>query len=254
MATRRSAFIAGMQGIAPILVGVIPFAAITGVIAIETGLSPGLAIAMSLIVYAGASQLAALQLIGIGASSLVIVLTAVIINLRFFMYSASLSQFLPEIPFRWKFTTPYLLTDQAYAVAVSRYQSQPGKGLSAEYRLWYFLGAAVVMWFCWQAGMLLGIFLGTQVPPELGLDFAIPLTFISLLIPALRNQASIAAALVAGVVVLLANGLPYNLSLIAAALCGIGAGMLVERLAPFRQPEPDQAQAVDPASNTDQKQ
>ena len=235
MSSRRTAFVAGMKGIAPILVGVIPFAAITGVAAIETGLSPGLAIGMSLIVYAGASQLAALQLIGIGTSSVVIIVTAIIINLRFFMYSASLTQFLPKIPLRWKFPSAYLLTDQAYAVAVSRYQSQPGRELSEGYRLWYFLGAAGVMWLCWQAGTLLGVLLGTQVPPELGLDFAIPLAFISLLIPALKNQASITAALVAGVVVLLASGLPYNLSLIAAALCGIGAGMLAERLARSKQ-------------------
>jgi len=229
MSSRRSAFIAGIKGIAPILVGVVPFSIISGLTAIETGLSPGLAIGMSIIIYAGASQLAALQLIGIGASSVVIIVTAIIINLRFFMYSASLAQFLPKLPFRWKFPTAYLLTDRAYAVAVSRYQSQPGKELSEEYRLWFFLGAAGVMWFCWQIGTVFGILLGTQVPPQWGLDFAIPLTFISLLIPALKTRASIVAALIAGGVVLLADPLPYNLSLMAAALCGIGAGMLAER-------------------------
>ena len=237
MSSRRSAFIAGMKGIAPILLGVIPFATITGVAAIETGLSPGLAMGMSVIVYAGASQLAALQLIGIGASSLVVVTTAIIINLRFFMYSASLAQFLPRLPFRRKIPTAYVLTDQAYAVAVSRYQSQPKEELTESYRHWYFLGAAVVMWLCWQAATLVGVFLGTQVPPELGLDFAIPLTFISLLIPALKSAASIVAALVAGVVVLLADGFPYNLSLMAAALCGIVAGLLAERCLKSKQLE-----------------
>jgi 4-azaleucine resistance transporter AzlC len=254
MATRRSAFTAGVKGIAPILVGVIPFAVITGVVAIETGMTPGLAIAMSLIVYAGASQLAAMQLIGVGASSLVIIFTAIIINLRFFMYSASLAQFLPKIPFRWKFQTPYILTDQAYAVAVSRYQSQPGEQLTEEYRLWYFLGAAVVMWFCWQAGTMLGILLGTQVPPELGLDFAIPLTFIALLIPALRNRASLAAALVAGVVVLLAGGLPYNLSLMVAALGGIGAGLLAEHLLPLLHHTQDRSKEDDLVTTRERNQ
>ncbi len=229
MSNRRTAFLAGVKGIAPILVGVIPFSTISGVAAIETGLSPSLAMGMSMIIYAGASQLAALQLIGIGASSLVIIMTAIIINLRFFMYSASLAQFLPRLPFRWKFPTAYWLTDQAYAVAVSRYQSPTVQGLSEEDRLWYFTGAASVMWVSWQAGTLLGVLLGTQVPPELGLDFAIPLTFISLLIPALKSRASIVAALMAGGVVLLADGLPYNLSLMAAALSGIAAGMLAER-------------------------
>ena len=228
MSSRRDVFIAGMQGIAPILVGVVPFSIITGVAAIETGLTPGQAMAMSMIVYAGASQLAALQLIGIGASSLVVILTAIIINLRFIMYSASLAQYLPRLPGRWKWPTAYILTDQAYAVAVSRYNSQPGEWLGEAHRHWYFLGAAGIMWVSWQFGTLLGIFLGTQVPPELSLDFAIPLSFISLLIPALKNRASITAAIVAGVVVLAAGGLPYNLSLMAAALCGIGSGVLVE--------------------------
>jgi 4-azaleucine resistance transporter AzlC len=238
MLNRRSAFIAGMQAIAPILVGVLPFSTITGVAAIETGLSPAQAMGMSVIVYAGASQLAALQLIGIGTSSLVVVFTAIIINLRFFMYSASLAQYLPRLPTRWKLPTAYILTDQAYAVAVSRYHSQPGEGLSEAYRHWYFLGAAGVMWVSWQMGTLLGVFLGTQVPPELGLDFAIPLSFISLLIPALKNRASITAAIIAGIVVLLAGGLPYNLSLMAAALCGIGSGILVDRLQKMGHPDP----------------
>jgi len=201
---------------------------------------------MSMIVYAGASQLAALQLIGIGASSLVVITTAIIINLRFFMYSASLAQFLPRLPFRWKIPTAYVLTDQAYAVAVSRYHSQLGEALTESYRHWYYLGAAVVMWMCWQASTLLGVLLGTQVPPELGLDFAIPLTFISLLIPALKSRASIVAALIAGVVVLLADGFPYNLSLIAAALCGITAGLLAERFLKSKLVEKPQNASQEP--------
>ena len=174
MSSRHSAFIAGMKGIAPILLGVIPFATISGVAAVETGLSPGLAMGMSMIVYAGASQLAALQLIGIGASSLVVITTAIIINLRFFMYSASLAQFLPRLPFRWKIPTAYVLTDQAYAVAVSRYHSQLGEALTKSYRHWYYLGAAVVMWMCWQASTLLGVLLGDPGSARTGFRFRDP--------------------------------------------------------------------------------
>ncbi|RME79182.1 MAG: branched-chain amino acid ABC transporter permease [Chloroflexi bacterium] len=224
VASPRSEFLAGMKGIAPILPGVLPFGTISGIVAVEVGISVKLAVLMSLIVYAGASQLAAVQLIGMAASPLVTVLTTWIINLRFAMYSTSMAPYLKEAATRWKYLLAYLLTDQVFAICAVRFNRHPDR----PYKHWYYLGAATLMWLTWQSGAMAGIFLGASVPESWSLDFAVPLTFLSLIVPAIQDRASTAAALVAGVMSVAAFALPYNLGLITAALTGIGAGLLVE--------------------------
>jgi 4-azaleucine resistance transporter AzlC len=222
----RSQFFAGIKAIFPILLGVVPFAAISGIAAVDVGIPPGLAVGMSLIVFAGAAQLAAIQLIAVGASPLIIVLTTFLINMRFSMYAASLAPHLKGVAGRWKYLLAYLLTDQAYAMAITRYNAAPEQ----PHKPWYYTGAATVMWLTWQVCTVAGVFLGTQVPKSWSLDFAVPLTFMVLLVPAIKGRPGIAAALTAGTAAVLGFKLPYNLGLIVAALSGIGAGLLVETL------------------------
>jgi 4-azaleucine resistance transporter AzlC len=221
----RSQFLSGLRAVFPMVPGMIPFAMISGIAAVETGLSPSLAMAMSVLIFAGASQLAALQLVAQAAPLAVIVLTALVINLRFSMYSASLAPYFRTLSMKWKSLIAYLLTDPAYGISITRFRHFPGLAN----RHWFYLGVAASTWLIWQFFTAAGVFLGTRVPTNWSLDFAIPLMFIALAVPALHDRATIAAGLTSALVSVLVFHLPLNLGLIVAAGTGILIGVLVEQ-------------------------
>jgi predicted branched-subunit amino acid permease len=225
MQNKHRDFIDGARDSLPILLGVVPFALICSVAAVSVGLTPYEAMGMSLIVFAGASQLAVLQLMGQGAVWLVMVLTAWTINLRFSMYSATLAPYLQEEPLHRKAPFAYILSDQAFGVTMSHFANEMPSNPA-----WYYYGAAATIWFAWQISSLVGALLGTLVPASWGLDFAFPLSFMALMFAALKDRPAVIAALVGGMSAVLAKGLPYNLGLVLAALLGIGAGVFVENL------------------------
>lgn len=225
--TARSQFLAGVRDVTPMLIGAAPFGIIYGVLAVEAGMPALTAQFMSLIVFAGSAQFVAAQLIGTAASGLVIVLTVFVVNLRHALYSASIAPHTRELPRVWKWLLAYLLTDEAYAVAINHYRENSGK----PHARWYFLGAGAGLWATWQAATAIGIFLGAGIPAGWSLDFALALTFIAIVVPGLKNKADVAAALVGGTVALLAWGLPYKLGLTIAAFAGIAAGLVVARRA-----------------------
>lgn len=222
---RRDAFFSGVTAILPILLGVFPFGVIVGVAAVEAGLDPVQAIAMSPIVFAGAAQLAAVDLIARDAAPVVIVLTALVINARLAMYSASLAPSLRGLGAWPKALGSYLLTDQAFAVSVTHFQ-RTDDDLGG--RAAYYFGSAIPLWMTWQVSSVLGVFIGSGVPPEWSLDFAIPLVFMALLFPAVKDRGTRRAAVVAGLAAVALIGLPLNLGLLAAAMLGISAGVLSE--------------------------
>ena len=216
---------AGLRAAAPVLLGVFPFGLVTGVAMAAGGIPPLEAILMSFIVFAGASQLAATQLLGTAAPVAVILLTAFFINLRFVMYSASMRTHLAGLALRWRLGLGYILSDNAYAICITRYTQHPGEA----HRHWYCLGAALPIWFTWQVATILGVIAGASVPHAWKLDFAAPLAFVAMSVPLLRDRAMVAAALAAGATVVLAGSLPMRLGLVLAAVAGISAGLLVER-------------------------
>jgi 4-azaleucine resistance transporter AzlC len=195
------------------------------VLAVEAGLPAPAALAMSSIVFAGSAQLIGAQQSGALTPAPVMVLTTFVVNLRHMLYSASLAPYVRHLSRAWKMLLAYLLTDEAYAVAIVHYD-QPS---DLQHKHWFFFGASLTLWLTWQASSAAGIFLGGQVPSAWALDFSLALTFIGLVIPALRDRAAVAAALVAGVAAVLAAGLPLKLGLMVAALAGIGAGLLAEK-------------------------
>ena len=219
------ALFGGARDILPVVPGVLPFAMIYGASAVEVGMSPLLAMMMSLVVFAGAAQLAAVQLIGSGAAIPVVVLTALVINLRFVMYSASLAPHLRHLFGRWGVPLAYLLTDQAYAVSITRFTAGRKAARGA-----YYLGAALALWVTWQTGSATGVFLGSRVPASWGLDFAVPLSFLALAIAAVRDSPTAVAAVVGGGVAVLARSMPFNLGLISAIFLGILSGLVAEVL------------------------
>jgi len=242
MSTPRSEFLYGVRSELPIALGVIPFGLIYGVLAIDAGLPPALALAMSSIVFAGSAQFIGAQLIKAGVLGAVIVATTLVVNLRHMLYSASVAPHVQRLRAGWKWLLAYLLTDEAYAVTITRYNRPDG----SLHKHWFFLGAGVTLWTTWQASTAAGIFLGAKVDPSWSLDFTLALTFVGLVIPALRDRPSIASAVSAGLVAVVAFNLPYKLGLMLAALTGIAVGLWLEtrqsgalRLRPSRLEDPD---------------
>jgi len=217
-------FWAGVRAEIPLLIGVFPFGLIYGALALNAGLSTSAAQMMSSIVFAGSAQFITAQLVHEAAPGFVIVLTIAVVNLRHMLYSASLAPYLAALPTRWKGLLSYLLTDEAYAPTIIHYEKE---GITS-YAHWYLFGAGFSLWFNWQISTALGIFLGTAIPESWSLDFALPLTFIAMVVPVLKDRPAIAAALAAGVVALIAFSLPYKLGLILAALVGITVGTVLE--------------------------
>lgn len=217
-------FWAGVRAEVPLLIGVFPFGLIYGALALDAGLSRAASQMMSSIVFAGSAQFITAQLVHDAVPGFVIVLTIAVVNLRHMLYSASLAPYIAALPTRWKVFLSYLLTDEAYAPTIIHYEKE---GLTP-YGHWFWLGAGCALWLNWQIGTALGIFLGAAIPESWSLDFALPLTFIAMVVPVLKNRAAISAALSAGVVALLAFSLPYKLGLILAALVGIVVGTILE--------------------------
>lgn len=220
----RLEFWAGVRGVLPLIVGVVPFGMIYGVLALAAGLAPNAAQSMSAIVFAGSSQFAATQLFAAGTPAVVIVLTITVLNLRHALYSATVAPYLKTLSPLWKGVLAYLLTDEAFAVSILHYQRE---GSSAR-RHWFFLGSGLALWTSWQLSTAAGIFLGAVIPSSWSLDFTLALTFIAMAVPAMKDRAGAAAALSAGISAVALHSLPYNLGLIAAALTGILVGLGVE--------------------------
>ncbi|MFN8432903.1 MAG: AzlC family ABC transporter permease [Anaerolineales bacterium] len=219
-------FLSGMRGSLPILIGVIPFAMITGVGAVSVGLSFWESMGMSIFVYAGASQLVVFQLMSAGTPWVIMVLTAWVVNVRFTMYSATLAPYLQKLSTERKALLAYMLSDQAFGVSMSRFVSTDKE---MDHR-WYYFGAALIIWVAWQVSTVIGTLLGALVPTSLGFDFAFPLSFMALMFGALRDRPTVVAALTGGFIAVLAKGLPYNTGLVLATFLGIVAGYFAESL------------------------
>lgn len=204
----------------------LPFGMIAGLTAAKAGFGATLGIGQSAAIFAGASQIAMLQLVMEDALPVVAVMTVLLINLRFAMYSAALSQQMRGLTHPQKWIAAYLLTDQAYALSELHFARNPEMAAASRFR--FYLSAGLSLWVVWMISTALGYYLGAGLPPEWGLEFGVPLTFIALLVPGLRDSAVVAAACVSGAVAVAAISLPYNLGLFMAALAGIIAGYLYE--------------------------
>ncbi len=221
----RSAARDGVVAMAPLALGVAPFGLVVGATAIEEGLSVSQAAGFSLFVFAGASQLAGIDLLGSGAPVAVAITTALVINLRTLMYSASLAPHLADVRPGRRMGLAYLLVDQVYALSIVRWERQSE---STAARAAFYLGVVGPLWLTWQATTLVGALAGSEVPDDIPLSFSVTLVFLSVLIPTLTDRPRVVAALVAGGVAVGAQGLPANLSLVVGALCGIAAGAWCE--------------------------
>jgi 4-azaleucine resistance transporter AzlC len=212
----------GARDAAPLLLGVFPFGLIVGVTSVQVGLGILEAVGMSVFVFAGASQLAAIELLSDSAPLAVVVLTAVVVNLRMVMYSASIAPYFRRFASGWRFGLPYFLTDMAYVVTIVRYRSARSLDRKA-----YYVGVAVTIWVVWQVATVVGAVLGTGIPDAWSLEFAVPLAFLALVAQTVESRGTAGAALGGGTVAFAGSGLPLNLGLLVGATAGVSVGLVV---------------------------
>ena len=224
--SRKQEFLTGARDIAPLLLGAAPFGLIYGTMATASGLSATAAMAMSLIVFAGSAQFVAVGLFAVGTPMLIIITTTFIVNLRHMLYSATLLPHLKHLPQRWRIPLAFFLTDETFAVTVHRVHKDDG----SPHKHWYQLGSSIAMYVNWQLWCLLGLFLGDRIPDlaSWGLDVAMPIAFIGMTVPFVRNMPMVVCVFAAGSCGLLTVGLPYKLGIIVSALVGVLAGLLAE--------------------------
>ena len=223
--SRHDEFWAGVRAELPLQLGVAPFGLVFGVLGLASGLSAWETILMSSIVFGGASQVVFAQFWGGGVPAPVVGASVSVINLRHVLYSASVAPYLRSLPLRWRVPLAYLLTDEAYAVTVNRLRYEP----PSPNQHYHLLGTGMTLWICWQVTTVMGVVFGATIPESWSLGFAIPLTFIALVAPAIRRRADLAACLTAGTIAVVGQPLPWKGWIILAAVGGILAGWLVHR-------------------------
>src|SRR5918996_1612116 len=206
---------AGAVAVVPMVIGVIPFGLVAGATPVATGLGAGAAVGFSTIVFAGASQLAAIDVLKSGGSAIVAIVAAWTINLRMLLYSASRAPYLAREP-RWRrLAAAYVLVDQVYAACISRWplEDEPRR------RIPFMAGAGIFLGCVWVASTVVGALVGSAVPDRIPLDFAVPLVFLVLLVPAVTSGPALAAATGGGLAAVVAAELGAGgLSVMAGAV------------------------------------
>lgn len=225
-AARGSAFWKGFRDALPFIFVAGPFAMLFGVLATEAGLNVVQTLSFSFVVVAGAAQFTALQLMLENVPTIIVLASALAVNLRMAMYSASLTPYLGQAPLWQRALMSYVLVDQAYACSVAEFEQNTRMTLPE--RVAYFFGTVAPVLVIWYVFTGIGAVVGTRIPDSWALDFALPIAFLAMVAPMLRTPAHIVAAFVSVVVSLLAAGVPYSLGLIIAGICAMIAGAQTE--------------------------
>ncbi len=223
MSSKFSIFKKGLLDISPLLIPVIPFGIIFGAIGIELGFSPLITYATSLIIFGGASQIVFIQLLSGGASSLVAITSVGVINSRHFLYGAVLTEYLEKLSLIKKLLISYLITDQTFAVS-NKYFKNHKINNHSHYHL---IGAGVILWTTWQVTTIIGIFLGSIVPEEWGLKFAIPLTFLAIIVNDFRKLDHVLVMIISGISSLIFFDIPFKAYIILTPLIGLLSALII---------------------------
>lgn len=228
----REPFSQGMRAILPSLPGVIAWALATGIAMAKSGLTVWQAVAMSLLVYAGSAQLAALPLLMAGVSLWTVLLTAAIVNLRFVVFSAVLQPHFKSLSFLRRLAIAYTAVDITFILFDKRFQDESDNTSLSDKEAYYY-GLAWLNWLAWHGAAIIGIVFAQSIPDKWGMELAGTLVLLALFLPFITTRAGLLAGVVAAVVALLTYALPYKLNLILAVLSAVIVGMLSEEL--FKQ-------------------
>jgi len=225
MKSNLKVFLKGISDVSPLMIPVVPFGLIFGVLSLEIGFSPLETIGMSLIVFGGASQIVLLQLFSGGASSLVIISSVGAVNSRHMLYGAVVSEYLSDLKLIWKIIISYFLIDQAFAVSNEYFKKNKEKN-----NYFHLVGGGATCWIIWQSTTFLGIILGSAIPEELGLSFAVPLTFLALLVNDFRKFLNVIVIIVSGLIATIGyNFIPFKAYVIVAALTGLFTAIVLTK-------------------------
>ena len=225
MNQKSSLFFCGTRDIIPLLIAAAPFGIVYGALAQSNGLSVLATMGMSLFVFAGSSQFVAVTLIGVGAAVPIIILTVFVVNLRHMLYAVSMMPYVAELPQKIRALMSFWLTDESYATL--------SKGLIDDPKMphfhWYYFGAAFAMYFNWQCCTALGIYLGQEIPDltKWGLDIAMVVAFVGIVVPILKNKAQWACAITAFFAALITHSWPHQSGLLISSLIAIAVGVLL---------------------------
>ena len=223
MNNKTRVFFKGIFDVSPLMIPVVPFGLIFGVLSIDIGFSPIETMGMSLIIFGGASQIILLQLFSGGASSLVIISSVGAVNSRHLLYGAVVSEHLSDLKLIWKIIISYFLIDQAFARSNEYLKKNKDKD-----RYFHLVGGGITCWVIWQSTTFLGIFLGAFIPEKLGLSFAVPLTFLALLVNDLRKFINIIVIIISGLVATFGfNYIPYKAYVIVAGVTALIAAAVL---------------------------
>ena len=226
MDSKFKIFIKGIIDVSPLMIPVVPFGLIFGVLAIDVGFSPLETMGMSLVIFGGASQIVLLQLFSGGASSLVIISSVGAVNSRHLLYGAVVSEHVSELKLIWKIIISYFLIDQAFARSNEYFKKNNKKN-----KYFHLIGGGATCWLIWQSSTFLGIILGAAIPEKLGLSFAVPLTFLAILVNDFRKMVNVLVILVSGTISTLGfNYIPYKAYVIVAAFFGLMTAIILTKI------------------------
>ena len=226
MKSNFKVFLKGITDVSPLMIPVVPFGLIFGVLAIEIGFTPFETMGMSLIIFGGASQIVLLQLFSGGASSLVIISSVGAVNSRHLLYGAVVSEHLSDLKLVWKILISYFLVDQAFARSNEYFKKNNDHN-----KYFHLVGGGATCWVIWQTTTFLGIVLGSFIPEKLGLSFAVPLTFLALLVNDFRKFINVIVIIFSGLVATLGyNYIPFKAYAIVAGLTGLLVAMILTKM------------------------
>lgn len=221
----REAFAAGARDFLPAIPGMAAWAVVTGVAMAKSGLSLVQVVGLSIIGFAGAAQLAALPLLVAGAPAAVAVLTALMVNLRFVIYSAGLAPSLRSLPFGQRMAAGYLVSDFGFVLFM-----RGGPALfESPYRVAYYFGVSSLMAIVWHVAALIGIVAATRIPTQWGLEFAGTLALVALLVPMLASRPAVLGAFTAATGSLLLRQLPFKTGVVLSILAGMAVAVTADR-------------------------
>jgi len=226
MNSNSKIFLKGIVDVSPLMIPVVPFGLIFGILAIDIGFTPLATMGMSLIIFGGASQIVLLQLFSGGASSLVIISSVGAVNSRHLLYGAVVSEHVSDLKLFWKIIISYFLIDQAFARSNEYFKKSNDKN-----KYFHLIGGGVTCWVIWQTTTFLGIILGSAIPEKLGLSFAVPLTFLALLVNDFRKMINLIVIIISGLVATFGyNYIPYKAYVIVAAFAGLFTAMILTKI------------------------
>ena len=226
MNSKLKIFLKGIIDVSPLMIPVVPFGLIFGVLAVDVGFTPLETMCMSLIIFGGASQIVLLQLFSGGASSLVIISSVGAVNSRHLLYGAVVSEHLSDLKLIWKIIISYFLIDQAFAIS-----NEYLKKNKQSNKYFHLVGGGATCWVIWQSTTLLGIVLGEAIPDKLGLSFAVPLTFLALLVNDFRKLINVVVIIISGLVATIGfNYIPFKAYVIVSALIGLFTAMILTKV------------------------